>query len=271
MGIPAGALDQADTGSAYAGAGTVFRGERRSRAAALRHYLGVPLGLAAACLLLFLWVQAQDLDSIEQRVLNADVIQRTTLRHLQLVGLSTLFVMVIAIPLGIMLTRPFARRIVPAALAVVNAGQSIPSFGVIVVLAVLFGIGFRYAVVALVIYALLPVLRNTMVGLEQVDPAVIEAGRGMGMTRRAVLRRLELPLAVPVMLAGIRTALMINVGTATIAVLTNAGGLGQIIYTGIQQNRDTILITGAVLTAVLALAVDYVAGIVEEHLSPRGL
>jgi osmoprotectant transport system permease protein len=180
-------------------------------------------------------------------------------------------VVALAIPLGILLTRRFARRIAPATLAVINALQSVPSFGVIVLLAILFGVGFRYAVIALVIYAFLPILRNTMVGLEQVDPAVIEAGQGMGMTRRSILWRLELPLAVPVMLAGVRTALMINVGTATIAVLTNAGGLGRIIYTGIQLAREPVLITGAVLTAVLALTVDYIAGIVEEHLSPRGL
>lgn len=269
MSTPASTLER-DAGSAYAGVHPAHV-ERRPLPVALRHYLGMPLALAAVCLLLYLWVQSQNLDSIERRVLNADFIRLALGQHIRLVAVSTVFVIMIAIPLGILLTRQFARPIVPASLAIVNGGQSIPSFGVIVLLAVLFGVGFRYAAIALVIYALLPVLRNTMVGLEQVDPAIIEAGRGMGMTRRSILWKLELPLAVPVMLAGVRTALMINVGTATIAVLTNAGGLGRIIYTGIQLNRDPVLITGAVLTAVLALTVDYIAGVVEEHLSPRGL
>jgi osmoprotectant transport system permease protein len=187
------------------------------------------------------------------------------------VGLSTVLVILIAVPLGILLTRPFARPFVPAVVGLGNMGQAIPSLGVIALLALTLGIGFRYAVIALVVYAFLPVLRNTMVGLRQVDPAVIESGRGMGMTKAAVLGRIEMPLAVPVVLAGVRTALVINVGTATIAVLTNAGGLGTIIFSGIVQNRRTVLLTGSILAAVLALAVDYVAGVAEDKIRPRGL
>jgi len=243
----------------------------RERASTVRRYLFMPVMLAVVCVLLYLWVSSKQLDSIEARLLNATVIRDSIVRHLELVGLSMVLVILIAVPLGILLTRPFARPFVPAVVGLGNMGQAIPSLGVIALLALTLGIGFRYAVIALVVYAFLPVLRNTMVGLRQVDPAVIESGRGMGMTKAAVLGRIEMPLAVPVVLAGVRTALVINVGTATIAVLTNAGGLGTIIFSGIVQNRQTVLLTGSILAAVLALAVDYVAGVAEDKIRPRGL
>jgi osmoprotectant transport system permease protein len=234
-------------------------------------YAAMPLFCAAVLGALYLYVSGQQLDSIEARRLTSEFITASTLRHLYLVGVSTVLVIAIAVPLGILLTRPFMRRVTPSIMAVASTGQAVPSIGVIVVLALAFGFGVRYAIAALVLYAFLPVLRNTMVGLEQVDESVIEAGRGMGMTKRQVLGRIELPLAVPVVLAGVRTALVINVGTAAIATLTNAGGLGDIIYTGLVQSRRIVILTGAVLTAVLALLVDYVAGIAEDVLRPRGL
>jgi osmoprotectant transport system permease protein len=120
-------------------------------------------------------------------------------------------------------------------------------------------------------YTVLPVLRNTMVGLRQVDASVIEAARGMGMTKRAVLARIELPLSVPIIMAGLRTALTINVGTATLGALVGAGTLGKLIVAGIVQNKQLILVVGAILVAVLALLVDYLASIAEEKLRPRGL
>jgi osmoprotectant transport system permease protein len=154
---------------------------------------------------------------------------------------------------------------------VANIGQGLPSIGVLALLAIFFGLGFRYALVGLVAYAFLPVLRNTMVGLRQVESAVIEAGRGMGMSKNAVLFRIELPLAVPIMLAGIRTALVITIGTATLATFIGAGGLGALIETGISLNRTPVLVTGAVLTSVLALFVDWLAGVAEDILRPKGL
>lgn len=234
-------------------------------------YSGMPLALVLASLLLYVWVHGHTLDSIEGRLLNATLIRESVLRHLQLVIVSTAIVVAMAVPLGVLLTRPFARPLVPVVVGFANVGQTIPSLGVLVLLAILVGVGFWPVIVALTLYAFLPVLRNTMVGLRHVDPAVIEAGRGMGMTRWKVLWRIELPLAVPILLAGVRTAMVINVGTATIAVLINAGGMGSIIFDGIVQNRSVVLIAGSVMTAILALAVDYVAGIAEEVLSPRGL
>jgi osmoprotectant transport system permease protein len=237
----------------------------------LWRWFGTPALLGGVLLALYLYVQGQELDRIEQATINADFIGEKLVEHLQLTAVSTALVIAIAVPLGVLLTRGPARRWSPPFLAVANIGQAVPSIGVIVLLAVTVGIGFDKAIIALVLYSTLPVLRNTMVGLQQVDRSLIEAGRGMGMSTLAVLVRIELPLAVPVMLAGIRTALIINVGTATLATFINAGGLGFIIDNGIRLNRDLVLVTGSVLTAVLALLVDWLAGMVEDVLRPKGL
>jgi osmoprotectant transport system permease protein len=194
-----------------------------------------------------------------------------TQRHIELTLISTALVVLIAVPVGILLTRSFASPITPLALPIFNIGQAVPSIGLVALLALVWTIGTWPAIVALVAYSALPVLRNTMVGLRQVDESIIESARGMGMSRFDVLRKVELPLAVPVILAGVRIALVLNVGTATLAVFINGGGLGQIITTGIVQGRETITLVGSVLTASLALSVDYVAGIIEDVLSPRGL
>jgi osmoprotectant transport system permease protein len=223
------------------------------------------------CLALFLYVSSQELDSIERRTLNSGYITQRLIEHIALAGFSTVFVIVIAVSLGVLLTRPFARGITPIVIGIANVGQAIPSIGLLVLLALTFGVGFKYAVVALIAYSILPVLRNTMVGLRQVDDSIIEAGRGMGMSKAALLFRIELPLAVPVILAGIRTALVINVGAATLATFVAAGGLGDLINNGIRLGRQPVLITGSVLTSVLALFIDWLAGIAETRLRPKGL
>jgi osmoprotectant transport system permease protein len=234
--------------------------------------LALPLVLAVACLLLWLYVSSQPLDSIEARSLNAETIRETLLRHVALCTVSTVLVVGLAVPLGILLTRPFTRRVRGALLTVANIAQAVPTIGVLALLAVaFFFLGFWAAVVGLVVYAVLPVLRNTMVGLEGVDAAVLEAGKGMGLSSTQVLRKLELTLAVPVILAGIRTALVINVGTATLAAYINGGGLGTLIVAGFSTNRILVSLTGAVLSAVLALLVDHLAGIAEDLLKPKGL
>lgn len=244
--------------------------DRRGRS--LAGYLFMPAFLALVCAGLYAYVSAQDLDSIEQRALATARLTAALIRHVELAFVSTLLVILIAVPLGVLLTRPFARRITPAFLTAANIGQAVPSIGVLALLATLFlFLGFRAAIVALVAYAILPVLRNTMVGLEQVDESVLEAGRGMGISKLGVLLRIELPLAVPIILAGVRTALIINVGTATLATFINGGGLGDIINAGLVTNRFVIQVVGGVLTAVLALFVDYLAGIAEDLLRPKGL
>jgi len=227
--------------------------------------------LALLSLALYLWVSSRELDSIEERRLNADFISTALWQHVKLAGISTVFVVAIAVSLGILLTRPGARRLTPFVVALTNIGQAVPSIGLLVLLGITLGIGFTYAIVALVVYSILPVLRNTMIGLQQVDQSLIEAGRGMGMTKGSVLRRIELPLAVPVILAGIRTALIINVGTATLATFTGAGGLGDLINNGLRLGRDTVIFVGAALTAILALTIDWLASVAEDELRPKGL
>jgi osmoprotectant transport system permease protein len=241
------------------------------RRRSLTGYLVTPAVLLAVLAVLALYVSSQSLDSIEERRLTLEFILPAVVQHVTLTLVSTAFVLVLAVPIGILLTRPFARRMVAPAVAVFNVGQAVPSIGVLVLLAIVWGIGFWPAVVALVAYSALPVLRNTVVGLQQVDPAVIESGRGMGMSRLGVLIRIELPLAVPVILTGLRTALVINVGTAALAALTNAGGLGTIIITGLVQNRPIVTVVGSVLTAVLALFIDYLGRVAEDVLRPKGL
>jgi osmoprotectant transport system permease protein len=236
-----------------------------------RRYLGMPLLLVAVCAAVAGYVARADLDDVERRLLTFDGLRSATLVHLQLVGLSTLLVIALAVPAGILVTRPSARRLAPLVVGLGNLGQTVPSLGVIVLFAILFAPGFRGALVALVVYAFLPILRNTIVGVRQIDPFVVESARGMGMSSRRVLREIELPLAVPVILAGVRTAAVINVGTATIGALTNAGGLGSVVYGGIVQSRTPVIVVGSILTAVLALLVDHVLGVVEDVVRPRGL
>lgn len=251
--------------------GRPFTAGTRFRAGA-RHVL-TPLVLLAVLLALYAYVSAQPLDLIEQRSLNAAYILDRTWKHLVLTGIVTVFILGLSIPAGVLLTRSWARRLAAPVLAVANIGQAVPSLGLIVLLAVTFvtlGVN-QIAVIAFVLYGLLPVLRNTIAGLRQVDPSVIESARGMGMTRTAVLWTIELPLAVPVMLAGIRTALVITVGTVALATFIGAGGLGDIISNGINSSRNLVLVTGSVLVAVLALLVDWIAGIAEKALHPRGL
>ena len=238
----------------------------------LARYLTMPVFLTLVCLSLYLVISSRPLDSIEKRTLNGPYIIHTVVRHLEISAVATVLVVLISVTAGVILTRPMMRRTAPYIVGVASTGQALPSIGVIVLIAVLTGqFGFKIAVVSLIIYAFLPILRNTMVGIQQVDQSIIEAGRGMGMTNAAVLFRIELPLAIPIMLAGIRTALIIVVGTAALATFINAGGMGDIINTGIKLSRDSILLTGSILTAVLALGVDYIAGIAEDVLKPKGL
>ena len=246
-------------------------GERGARAARIGRHLIMPAVLAASALALFLWLNSLDLDSIERRRINVDFISTALWQHVRLTAISTVAVVVIAVSLGILLTRPAARRLTPVALTIANIGQAVPSIGLIVILALVWDIGFLPALVALVAYSVVPVLRNTMVGLQQVDQTLIEAGRGMGMSKTSVLVRIELPLAVPVILAGIRTALIINVGTATLATFTGAGGLGDLINNGLRLGRETVVFTGGALTALLALFIDWLASVAEDVLRPKGL
>jgi osmoprotectant transport system permease protein len=265
----------ATAASAELGAGIRARTSRAS--ALLRGRAGLagmavrPVLLGVVLLALYLWVHAQRLDSIESRALAPQQIRLALWQHVQLSLVATALTIAIAVPLGVLLTRPFARWVKPIGLGLGNFGQAIPSIGLIVLLALWLGIGFWTAVIGLVAYATLPILRNTIVGLDGVDPGLKEAARGMGMSRLAVLRRVELPLAVPVILAGVRTALVLTVATAALATFIDAGGLGGGLIAGIKLNRPAITLTFGIIAAVLALFADWLGGIAEEVLRPRGI
>jgi osmoprotectant transport system permease protein len=240
-------------------------------AARLLRYLAMPIFLGLACLALYLYVNIHGLDSIEQRSLNAGTLIQQTATLLKLAVISTAIVVTLSVTTGILLTRPFARHVSPFVIGLANIGQAVPSIGVLALLAIVWTIGVWPCIVALVAYSFLSILRNTMVGLRQVDRSTIEAARGMGMTKMAVLFRIELPLAVPIILAGIRTALIINVGTATLGTFIGAGGLGESINNAIRLDRTVVLVTASGLTAILALFIDWLAGVAEDVLRPKGL
>jgi osmoprotectant transport system permease protein len=190
-----------------------------------------------------------------------------TREHLTLVLIAMAIAVAIGVPLGLALvTHPRWRA---AALAVASIFQTIPSlalFGFLIPLPFLGGIGARTAIIALVLYAVLPILRNTYVGLTGIDPAIIEAAEAMGMTERQILFRVRLPLATSFILAGVRTATVITIGVATIAAAIGAGGLGTFIFRGVAMVSDAVILAGAIPAALLALLADFLLGLLERRL-----
>jgi len=193
-----------------------------------------------------------------------------TLEHLRLVGFATLFAVLIGIPLGILIAhRP---RLSKPVLASANIIQTIPSlalFGFLLPVPWLGARSDRLAILALTLYAFLPIIRNTYTGIRGVDPAVIEAGQGMGLTKVQLLFQVELPLAVSVIVSGVRVAIVMSVGLATIAAAIGAGGLGEFIFRGLAMVDNTVILAGAVPAALLALMADFGLGRLERHLQPR--
>ncbi|WP_445256220.1 ABC transporter permease [Nocardioides aurantiacus] len=247
---------------------------RRARAIKTAGLWLAPVMIALLALLFFLYYRGLEADG-NSTVISAlnwnDKLLPQTIRIVYIAFWSTVIVILVAVPLGILLTRPAVRKISPFVLAVANSGQALPAYGLLVIFLGIMGQGRFTVIVALSLYALLPVLRNTMVGLDGVDRAVIEAGRGMGMTKMQALTRIELPLAVPIVIAGVRTALTLNIGMATLAFLIGGGGLGITIQTGLKLNQDPILIVGAWLVALVALTFDWLGAVAERTLKPRGL
>lgn len=230
-----------------------------------------PVVVAVVLALLLLWVSTLQLDSIEQRTINWSYITLRVGEHLSLTVVASALVAVLAIPTGILLAKTRSHTLRSIVLAIANVGQATPAVGVVILLAIVWQTGYTTALVALVVYSFLPVLRNTMIGIQQVDANVRESARGMGMTPNQVLTRIEVPLAVPVILAGLRTALVFCVGVATIATFINAGGLGDMIVNGLKLQRYPVLVVGAVLVACIALLIDWVAGVAEDLLKPKGI
>ncbi|MBT2689387.1 osmoprotectant update ABC transporter permease/substrate-binding subunit OpuFB [Bacillus sp. ISL-47] len=176
------------------------------------------------------------------------------IEHIQISLIALFFAVLIAIPLGIYLTKK--KKIAEGIIGVTAVLQTIPSLALLGLLIPLFGIGKVPAIIALVVYALLPILRNTYTGIKEVDSSILEAASAMGMNRRKRLMKVELPLAMPVIMAGIRTAMVLIVGTATLAALIGAGGLGELILLGIDRNNTTLIILGAIPAALLAILFD---------------
>jgi osmoprotectant transport system permease protein len=190
-----------------------------------------------------------------------------TLDHIALVLIAMSIAIVIALPLGMVIVqRPALRTF---ALGLASVFQTIPSlalFGFLIPIPFIGGIGPRTAIVALVLYALLPILRNTYVGLTGIDPAVLEAAEAMGMTNAQILTRVRLPLALGIILAGIRTATVITIGVATIAAAIGAGGLGTFIFRGVAMVSDAVILAGAIPAALLAILADVLLALVERRL-----
>src|SRR5262245_58649235 len=188
--------------------------------------------------------------------------------HLEIVGISILIAVGIGLPVGILMTRN--PRLSRPILAVANVVQTVPSlalFGFLIPLPFIGGIGTRTAIVALVLYSLLPIIRNTFTGISGVDPAIREAGRAMGMTDGQLLWKVEIPLALGVIFAGIRVATVIAVGVATIAAAVGAGGLGMFIFRGVSMVDSRLILAGAIPAAALALIADFGLGALQKRFS----
>lgn len=185
-------------------------------------------------------------------------------QHLALVLISEVAAILVAVPLGIVAVR--YDRLRSTILSVGNVAQTIPTLAVIALAFPVFGLGFRSAVIALFVYALLPILTNTITGLENVEESTVEAARGMGMTDTDVLRRIRLPLSLPVVFAGIRTSTVINVGTAYLAFFIGGGGLGVWVISGIDLFNTSQILAGAIPGALLAIGLDSLLALVERRL-----
>jgi len=190
-----------------------------------------------------------------------------TLEHVELVVIAMTLAILIGVPLGMFIVQRATLRAI--ALGIAGVFQTIPSlalFGFLIPIPFIGGIGPRTAVVALTLYALLPILRNTCVGLAEIDPAVLESAEAMGMRQRQILFRVRFPLGLAVILAGVRTATIITIGVATIAAAIGAGGLGTFIFRGVALVNDSLLLAGAIPAALLAILADFLLGQLERRL-----
>jgi osmoprotectant transport system permease protein len=267
----------AESTSAVAAEDTATPGERRTRlrdrlnAEAAIVLFAIPVIVALGLAAYAVWHATADLDSVEESALGWATIWKQIWEHVKLTFVSAFFVVGLAVPLGVLLTRPRTKVAAPVVVGIANAGQAAPAVGLIVLFAMWLDPGFKTAVIALSLYAILPVLRNTIVGLQGVEPTLVEAGRGLGMSVAAVLFRVELPLALPVIMAGVRTALVLLVGTATLATFINGGGLGATLQAGIALLRYPVIVWGAVLVALLALLIEWLGRVLELLVRPKGV
>lgn len=242
-----------------------------NRRGGLARWVVQPIACVVAVVGSLLYVNAAGVSDSEQRSLGVPNLLTLLREHMTISLAATVLTCLVAIPVGIMLTRGGMRRYSKPVITVAGFGQAAPAIGLIALGAVLFGIGQVGAIVALTVYGALPIIANTVTGLDGVDPRLVEAARGMGLSSSSTLLRVELPLALPVIVAGVRTALVLIVGTAALASFTGGGGLGQLITTGIKLQQNVTLVIGAILVAALALFIDWLARLVEIVAAPKGL
>jgi osmoprotectant transport system permease protein len=201
---------------------------------------------------------------------NRTEVLELTLEHLKLVGISTFLAVVVGIPLGILITRwPILNKPVLGGANIIQTIPSLALFGFLLPAPWIGARADRLAILALALYALLPLIRNTYAGIQGVDRAIVEAGRGMGMTDRQLLFQVELPLSLGVIIAGVRVASVISVGLATIAAAIGAGGLGEYIFRGLAMVNNQVILAGAIPAAAMALLADVSLGWLEKQLSPH--
>jgi osmoprotectant transport system permease protein len=202
---------------------------------------------------------------------NPDDLVYLAKQHLKLVGLSSVLAIMFAVPAGILVTRKKYRKFQWIFTNFANIGQTVPSLAILAIVMTFMGIGYQTAVFALWINSLLPILRNTIAGIENVNPAILDAGRGMGMSEGQILWKLELPNSLYAILAGVRTATVINVGTASLAFLIGGGGLGDLIFTGISLFDTGIMLAGAIPIIVMAVIIDFLLERLEKTIISKGL
>ncbi|MDI9917175.1 ABC transporter permease [Rhodococcus sp. IEGM 1379] len=219
-----------------------------------------------------IWAFTRDLTTTQKASINASNIATLTWQHVMLTAAVVIIVVALAVPLGTLLTRPRFTRLAPIIVGIANIGAAAPAVGLLVLFYLATRTtGFWIGVLPIAFYSLLPVLRNTILGYQQVDKTLIDAGRGQGMSSFTILRHLEFPMAVPYILAGLRTSLVLAVGTATLCFLVSAGGLGIMIDTGYKLRDNVTLVVGAVLAVSLALLLDWLGALAEQFLGPKGL
>jgi osmoprotectant transport system permease protein len=241
-----------------------------------RRWAGIAAVAAGA--LAYAWiVSRQDLwaaalrrlfPTLPQVVFPSAPLSDLVVQHLQIVGISSALTIAVGLPLGIWVTRGSGRDFRELVSAAVDFGQTFPPIAVLALMMPILGLGIVPAIFALFLYGLFPVVSGTIAGLDAVPPPVLDAARGMGMGRWGVLFRVELPLAARVIMAGVRTSVIINIGTATVAAATGAGGLGSPIFSGINTQNGAFLLEGAVAAALLAVLADAALGRVEALVTP---
>ena len=242
----------------------------------MRHHV-ILISLLTLCIGLTVWVTNMDKVGVMAPFTYEDIWEQTQRHVLLMVFPSVLMATLIAVPLGVLLTRGRFRRLAPSIMGIASAGMAIPSVAILAIMIPIFlalgmqGFGIRPALVALVLWGVLPILRNSYVAIDNINPGVLNAARGMGMTPAQIAWKIELPLALPVIMAGIRVATVILVGTATLAAIIGARGLGHFILVGLYNSEPLITLQGAAPAAAIAIVLSVLLGYLEKLITPRGI